>query len=74
MSKHWSRGSGPFLRIRTRADRGGDSPRRNCGGKDPLTFQVADRIARTFRRRNGGGAAEAYRCPVCRGWHVGHGD
>lgn len=43
------------------------TPEAQCDGKDPLTFDVAKKLA---AKRPG---LVAYRCPHCRRWHVGHG-
>lgn len=47
-----------------------------CRGKDRYpSKRSAAGAARALRQRNGGqlGTLHAYRCPVCRHWHVGSG-
>lgn len=38
-----------------------------CAGKEPLSRAVAQAIV----RRKDGKTRNAYRCPICRRWHVG---
>lgn len=40
-----------------------------CQGKDALDAARARKVARRMRAR--GRIVAAYRCPVCREWHVG---
>lgn len=41
----------------------------HCTGKDKLARNVASRLAR--QQRDKGAKVQAYRCEVCKRWHVG---
>ena len=45
--------------------------RKTCGNKKRLTKQEALNTA-AYLRRHGHGVLDAYRCGLCRWWHVGH--
>jgi hypothetical protein len=47
--------------------------RRACHGKIKWPSRKnASAVARALQETFGDGAMSAYRCPLCRGWHVGH--
>lgn len=41
-----------------------------CTTKDRLTRAKAKQIARRMRATRGA-AIQAYKCPICRAWHIG---
>lgn len=47
-------------------------PEVSCAGKEAMTAERAQTVARQIRRRKGG-RPNAYRCVHCSSWHVGHG-
>lgn len=45
---------------------------RRCDGKEKLDRANAESRAAGFRKRERDDKCEAYECPYCKGWHVGH--
>ena len=41
----------------------------HCTGKDKLARNMASKLAR--QQRNKGAKVRAYKCQVCKGWHIG---
>lgn len=61
--------------MKFRSESEGVYQRTICASKEAhLNAVAANRVIKSLRKRHGGNAKnmQAYRCPVCGNWHVGH--